>query len=302
MADELAYEEIMAHFAKESNDVVIDYEHQTLEGTQAPAAGWIKTLINKGDQGLWARVEWTPRASEYLANKEYRYLSPVIWVRNSDKRAAILHSAALTNVPAIDGMVPLVNKGLVPNDEEDEKRMEFRLMVLKTLGLPDNATDEQVSAALQKMQDAARRLEGLTTFKQDVLKTLELDDNATSDQARGKIVSLKNPSGYVPVEQFNELKKRLDLKDRDELVQMALKSGKVAPAQKDWAEQYALKDPIGFKAFLEHAPVVVPVGTEIAGGDPPASGVGKPDEMQILVNKMLGIDDDAYKKFYGGGE
>ena len=31
---------INANIAKRGVDVVIDYEHQTLKGTQAPAAGW----------------------------------------------------------------------------------------------------------------------------------------------------------------------------------------------------------------------------------------------------------------------
>lgn len=300
LADEQAYREVIDNFNSEKNDVVIDYEHQTLYGVEAPAAGWIKELVGKGKQGLWAKVEWTPRAKEYLANKEYRYFSPVLWKRKSDNRAAVLHSAALTNTPAVDGMVPVVNK----LGEGDEDKMDFREMVLKALGLAEDATDEQVSAAIKKAKDeaaAAEGLKGLTAFKQDVLKTLELGENATEDQVRGKIVALKNPSGYVPVEQFNDLKKRLDLRDRDDLVQMALNSGKVAPAQKTWAEEYALKDPAGFKAFLAHAPVVVPVNTNVAGsGRPAQSAGGGPDDVQLSVNKALGIDDDTYKKYYGG--
>src|SRR5262249_38160144 len=45
-----------------------------------------------------------------LANREYRYLSPVALVRRHDRRLIGLHSAALTNKPAISGMRPLVNR------------------------------------------------------------------------------------------------------------------------------------------------------------------------------------------------
>lgn len=79
----------------------------------------------------------------------------------------------------------------------------------------------------------------------------------------------------------------------------ALKAGKVAPAQKEWAEQYALKDPAGFRAFLEKAPVVVPVGQEIAGGRVPPAGGSVTDQIQLSVNKMLGISEEDFKK-YGG--
>ncbi len=301
-ADEQAFRDIIANFDSEKNDIVIDYEHQTLKDVQAPAAGWIKSLVDKGRDGLWAQVEWTTRAGEYLANKEYKYLSPVIWVRKSDKRPAIFHSAALTNVPAVDGMVPIVNKH---SPDEGDEEMEFRKMILKALGLPDDATDEQVNSALEKLKkkEGQPELEELQSFKDEVVGALEMDKKSTADQVKGKIISLKNPAGYVPVEQFNQLKKRLDEKDRDELVQSAMKDGKIAPAQKEWAEEYALKDPSGFKAFLEQAPVVVPVGTDVSGGSPnhqPSST--EVDDMQMQVNKMLGIDDKEFKKFYGEDE
>ncbi|CAH8721009.1 phage protease [Paenibacillus melissococcoides] len=64
---------------------------------------------------------------------------------------------------------------------------------------------------------------------------------------------MKNPSGFVPVSEFHALKARLDKKDSDELVMTALKDGKISAAQKAWAEEYALKDPQGFKKFVEKA-------------------------------------------------
>jgi len=37
-------DEILADFTKRGKDIVVDYEHQTLKGVEAPAAGWIKAL------------------------------------------------------------------------------------------------------------------------------------------------------------------------------------------------------------------------------------------------------------------
>ena len=55
----------MAQFKGRHLDLVIDYEHQTLKDVQAPAGGWIKDIY-KGDDALVAKVEWTPKAQEYL--------------------------------------------------------------------------------------------------------------------------------------------------------------------------------------------------------------------------------------------
>ncbi|MBS5879919.1 MAG: hypothetical protein KIC63_07260, partial [Clostridium sp.] len=112
LIDTEAYNSILNHFKAHHVDIPIDYEHQTLQDVQAPAAGWIKDLILKQD-GVYASVEWTEKAAQYLAAKEYRYLSPVVSVRESDRKALLLHSAALTNTPAIDGMTAIVNSAKV---------------------------------------------------------------------------------------------------------------------------------------------------------------------------------------------
>jgi phage I-like protein len=113
----------IAAFNEHGTDLPVDYEHQTLGGPyssptgQAPAAGWIKSLAaispdeaiaNGAEPGLWADVEWTPEALEKLRGRQYRYLSPVALVRRSDRSLIGLHSAALTNKPAIPGMKPVV--------------------------------------------------------------------------------------------------------------------------------------------------------------------------------------------------
>lgn len=103
---------IIRQFKARRLDLVIDYEHQTLSDVQAPAAGWIKDLY-PGEDALMARVEWTKKGREYIANKEYRYLSPVVLVKKADQHAAVFHSAALTNTPAITGMFAIINSDVL---------------------------------------------------------------------------------------------------------------------------------------------------------------------------------------------
>jgi phage I-like protein len=124
---------VVEAFAGHGTDVPVDYEHQSLGGTyaspsgQAPAAGWIKGLHLVGPEdggiepGLYADVEWTESAQAKLSAREYRYISPVVIVRKRDRRVVALHSAALTNKPAIVGMRPIVNKA---GNEEMEEGMK----------------------------------------------------------------------------------------------------------------------------------------------------------------------------------
>lgn len=108
LVDNESFRMMKDYMAHRAIDIVIDYEHQTLKNAEAPAGGWIKELLLKND-GIFAKVEWTEKAKAYLKNKEYRYLSPVVMVRKKDKKALQLHSAALTNTPAINGMQAIVN-------------------------------------------------------------------------------------------------------------------------------------------------------------------------------------------------
>jgi len=136
--------------------MVIDYEHQTLAGTEAPAAGWITKLINKGREGIWAAVEWTDRAKQYLANKEYKYVSPVFLKRLSDNKVVRLINVALTNQPNIDGMVPLVNKSGYFFQIENKEEITMDKELLKLLGLSETATMQDVIVAINKLKEPVK--------------------------------------------------------------------------------------------------------------------------------------------------
>jgi len=107
MVDEASLLSMAADFRSRGVDLVIDYEHQSLQGERAPAAGWIKELEARGD-GLWARVDWTQQARDYLEKKEYRYFSPVLRLDPETRRPVALLHMGLTNVPAIKHLPPLV--------------------------------------------------------------------------------------------------------------------------------------------------------------------------------------------------
>ncbi len=108
--DDQSMDNIIEDFERRGNDMVIDYEHQTLKDIQAPAAGWIRKLLKRGQEGLWVVVEWTEKARQYLAKREYRYFSPVMLTRLSDHKIVKLVNVALTNSPKINHLKSIVAK------------------------------------------------------------------------------------------------------------------------------------------------------------------------------------------------
>ena len=298
---------IIRQFKARRLDLVIDYEHQTLSDVQAPAAGWIKDLY-PGEDALMARVEWTKKGREYIANKEYRYLSPVVLVKKADQHAAVFHSAALTNTPAITGMFAIINSDALSIEEEEEPRMELSALI-ELLGLEEGTAEEDVLKRIKELtQQAAEEGQGGQEGKEGpakegtqlvanktVLDLLGLPEDARTEDVTARSMAFK-AGGSGLQRRVAELEKQAASQKAEELVGLAMKDGKLSPAQKEWAVAYALSDPKGFAKFVEKAPVVVPMGkTAFAADERKQDGV----DWRILKNQ--GVTEEDLKK-YGGME
>jgi phage I-like protein len=273
-------------------DLVVDYEHQSLNGGRAPAAGWIKEMTAKGD-GLWARVEWTAQAQEYLRNKEYRYFSPVLKLDPDTRKPLVLMHVALTNVPAMKGVAPLVAKyGGEGPDQADKRPGEATevngevLMELKRrLGLAPEVREDVLWIKTRE-------------FFENVSETLGLAEDAGSAEVQGSLGALK-----AGVEQIEDLKREIEtLKSRlveeqaSRAVEEALTLGKISPAQKGWALEYCRQDAERFQAFVAGAPKVVPLGEvlSLVQGEPLEEGRLSPGELDVC--RAVSITPAAYLK------
>ncbi|MBU0718919.1 MAG: phage protease, partial [Planctomycetes bacterium] len=119
--DDAAAGSIIGEFKSHGVDVVVDIDHATLQTDKpAPAAGWIKDLFYQPGRGLLALVLWNDRAREMIRAGEYAYISPVLMVRKSDRRAVSLHSAAVTNKPAIPAMERVAASARAEEDDPGE--------------------------------------------------------------------------------------------------------------------------------------------------------------------------------------
>ena len=298
--DDESAELIRKQFKNRRLDLPIDYEHQTLKDMQAPAGGWIEDIY-KGEDAILAKVRWTDRAKEYLKNREYRYLSPVVLTRKSDKKVVALHSAALTNTPAIDGMFAIVNSmDLSDYEYEEENNMDLKKLAA-LLGLPESATQEDVEKAVTAAVTAARANKEDTAAAADtqqvansvVLPLLGLDASARTEDVVTAIMALKAGTGDA---ELLELKKELEERVAEDLVQTALKDGKITAAQTEWARTYAKGDRAGFKAFIEKAPVVVPQGRMDLQDAPEDKNKTKACDVKILKN--CGLTQEDIDKYY----
>jgi hypothetical protein len=140
-------------------DLDIDYDHKAHHGE---AAGWVKAAEARKD-GLYLTVEWTKTAFQKLKEKAYRYFSPEFkdeWKHPQTGQVFkdVLFGGGITNRPFLKGIMPVNLSELYQEHEKEEPGMDPKKLRL-LLGLPEDATDEQVNAKLderaKEIEDAA---------------------------------------------------------------------------------------------------------------------------------------------------
>jgi phage I-like protein len=257
---------ILAAWRRRGHDLVIDYEHQSLSGQEAPAAGWIKELWI-GTDGLYARVAWTERARSYLARKEYRYFSPVVQL-NEAREVTDLLQVALTNCPAMSHLEPLVlqeqrsegqNNGGVAEDRQIGRREEETFakggqMIerLRTIfGLAEDAGEPEILARAIALRQ--RQEEGGWEAPEEVLTTLGLERGCQSQELVEKVTALQSEAERLRRE-LAALRGEHEAEKAARLIQEALITKKTTPAELDQAEgrlrRLAKDDPEFFRALI----------------------------------------------------
>lgn len=188
--------------------------------------------------------------------------------------------------------------------------MEIIKKIAQLLGLGEDASEDQVMEAIGKTLDEAKSLKDAAAggtqppdaekvvANKAVCELLGLKAGAATDDVTAKIMELKGGTidGVNVVEELKSLKRQNEERAAADAVTLALKAGKITPAQSEWAKNYALSDPKGFQSFVEKAPQVVPM-SEIVKGDNLALKSDEVDEATMLVCKQLGITAEDVKKY-----
>lgn len=262
--------------------LVIDYEHASEDWDipadgGAPAAGWIEELELR-ENGIWGRVNWTPKGGERVANKEYRFLSPVFFFDGTTLEIIALCSVGLVHQPNLT-LTALNNRG-----KTQEQSMKT---VLAALGLTETATEAEALTAVNALKD-------------DRQKALNAADMPSLEK-------------FVPRAQHDEIVKALNtaqtkLADQEkaanetrvaELIDGAVKAGKIAPAAKDHFAAIALNNFDATKAAIDAMPAVVTEGVDpdLDKSDPAAVASNKTlTEQQKATCRQLGLSEEEYAK------
>ncbi|EHZ3394059.1 phage protease [Salmonella enterica] len=275
---------LIAAAASKKTDYSFDYEHQTLRavtnGKPAPASAWFKSLEWVEGDGLYAvDVDWTAAASQMIAAREYRYLSPMFDYHPVTGEVGQLINVALTNLPALEeldeGVIAAASRlaatssTFPENTAMDEEQIAYLLSQLRwILNLPETSTAADIKTELEKIITAISGGQGMAAASVDLLAmlTTAADRDARIAEQAAQIADLSqrvyDPAKFVPVAALTQMQAQYAQtitesggQEVEQLITAALSDRRLLPGELEtWARDLGQKDPAALKAYLEKAP------------------------------------------------
>lgn len=312
-------EQIAAVLNQRSIDMVVDYEHATLDAQQsgdpAPAAGWLKSggfQYIKGVGLCSAHFEWTDKAAGFIGSKEYKYLSPVFLYDKSGDVQQLLH-VALTNTPNLDQLpearlAAAAQDFLSQNSQQQDSEMNEELLerLRWMLNLPISATAEDIMAELNKLITQIQEKTG-TTVAANAQNLFDVIDAIEQLKVAANSQSAVDPTQFVPMAVYQEAIAKAGsadaankAKEIDDLITAACTDGRLTgTATINWYKEQATTNPDFVKAQLEALPKIAALTQQQTHQLNLAENHQKPvvDDIQNEVLGILGVSKADVEKY-----
>ena len=272
--------------------VALDFEHNTYPGTAAykesseprPVAGFGTVEVVEGKGVYLTMSSWTPEGEKMAVN--FADVSAGA-VTDKDGNVVAVASVALCRAGAVDGMdfveAPLSGgvssalSGIIDNNNQEGRAMDFKALLIKSLGLGDDATDEAIQAALAKALER------------------KPDENQEARQAAmSAAVKAAVAEAVKPIqEQVAALSAAAVAHEKRDLVAEAAREGKVVALSADALAKLSVED---LKATIAKTAVTVPLSAKTPATVKETAPSGEvPDEFRrIALN--CGVSPDIFRK------
>lgn len=247
---------MIASFKATGLRVQIDFNHLSAgwmfgypSVEEGRAAGWVVELLDRGAEGLWAKVEWNEAGLKAVRAREYLYVSPEFALSQYDKalgesvQRPRLYALALTNRPFLE------NQDALAASERSARKVLLM--------------DPEIKAELEALRS---ELDALKTEVAELKGEPEEEPAPpASEPSKGSKEALSELR--VATKALSEMRKAKIA----ELIDAAMTDGRVTPAMRPDIEQYA--EDVG----LDHGKVSRLLSTyQVQTRSKPIGSAGKP--------------------------
>lgn len=227
VVDDVACQKIVSAFqnrqaAAPAFKLLIGFEHFAHQPNgSSEAACWVSQVEKRAD-GVWAKGEWTPDGQAAIANRKYRFLSPVWFPRQTEPiagnrfRPIEVNDAGLTNMPNLgDALQPFWNRAedfpgreAISQKTTENKAMKDRLIAL--FKMPAASTEDEIFAQATAFLNRASQADTL----QGSIATLTADHTALKNRHTALLTvsvtdTLEEFSGLIAPTAIDAWKNRL---------------------------------------------------------------------------------------------
>lgn len=224
-------------------DVSFDYYHDS----NNDASAWVKNLeLREGGLELWAEVDWTPQATQKLADRELRYFSPDFAFTWADPETGtayknVLFGGGLTNRPFVKEMKAIV---------ADEKQRGNQMTELEKAQAALKLAETKIVKLSEDMAGMEKKLAALPPPKEETDEVAALKQQIAALQAQ--LAKAEGDSAAALAEK-NKAEAAKVLAEKESAFNVLLSEGKACAAQKDsyikgdMAEFIKLAQPLNMK-------------------------------------------------------
>lgn len=264
-----------------TGEILVDVDHASDKGDSTKAAAWatdfrVVDFLAGNSNGLYARLKWTKYGRELVENREYRYLSPV-WTLDDSNEPIQLLTIALTNKPALKGISPIINSepNKEPNKSDKDQESDSEKM-------NKDSHNEQTKYLDNKMDKEILELVGVSP--------VDPEKGVSDEEKAGVLDKIKSWKDYF-VKAETE-KKEAEMKDS---FNQCMSGYEVSDEAKNDLYEVWKSDPEKFEKIVNAC------GTKKPKNEEPKDEVKEEDKAEevkeeIVEGKAEGKSDEEIKK------
>lgn len=167
----------------------VDEEHHSAGG----AVGWIKKIINRGSEGLFAIVEWNSKGRQLIKDAVYRFFSPEFYFQYEDPESRkvynnVLVGGALTNRPYFKGLNPVVlSEDIIINNKNNNNMLLSEIIKKNLADLSDDEKSFVTSHFAELDEETKKKFNELKPAETEAEKKAREDKDLKANEDAKKV-------------------------------------------------------------------------------------------------------------------